>query len=130
MSDEYSQWLRYADENLEIARLALEHKYYNACLQNVQQAVEKYLKATLLYNKSRFPKTHNIEMLRQQLADLGIEISISDEEAELLDTIYVPSKYPLGNALPDFVPDSKIGEQCLDIADRGKTKISQVIENN
>ena len=60
MNDEYSQWLRYADENLEMARLALEHKYYNACLQNVQQAVDKYLKATLLYNKSRFASLKHI----------------------------------------------------------------------
>ena len=130
MNDEYSQWQRYADENLEMARLALEHKYYNACLQNVQQAVEKYLKAALLYNKSRFPKTHNIEMLSQQLTDLGIEPSISDEEAELLDTIYIPSKYPLGNALPDFVPDKEIGKQCLEIADRLKINISQIIQKN
>jgi HEPN domain-containing protein len=38
MSDEYSHWFAYADENLAVARLALDGGYYNACLQNVQQA--------------------------------------------------------------------------------------------
>jgi hypothetical protein len=34
MKDETRQWLSYAEENFEIARLALERGYLNACLQN------------------------------------------------------------------------------------------------
>jgi len=48
MSDDSRTWFVYADENLAVARLALDGGYYNACLQNAQQAVEKYLKAVLL----------------------------------------------------------------------------------
>jgi len=43
MKDETSTWLSYADENLDVAELALEHGHLNFCLQNAQQAVEKYL---------------------------------------------------------------------------------------
>jgi len=56
MNVEYSKWLTYADENLAIARLALEGGYYNASLQNAQQAVEKYLKTALLARDVSFPK--------------------------------------------------------------------------
>lgn len=45
MKDETHTWLSYADENLNIAKLALEHGHLNSSLQNAQQAVEKYLKA-------------------------------------------------------------------------------------
>ena len=38
MSDDHTQWFIYADENLAVARLALDSGFYNACLQNIQQA--------------------------------------------------------------------------------------------
>lgn len=41
MKDETRVWLRYAEENLEAARLLLHQNLYNPCLQNVQQCVEK-----------------------------------------------------------------------------------------
>lgn len=79
MSDEHHAWVNYADENLEIARVALDRGYCNACLQNVQQAVEKYLKAVLVFHRSEFPRTHSIEMLVQKLADVTIDINITEE---------------------------------------------------
>lgn len=48
MKDETLSWLSYADENLAVSELALEHGRLNACLQNAQQAVEKYLKAVII----------------------------------------------------------------------------------
>ena len=34
-------------------------------------------------------------------------------EKALLDTIYLPSKYPLGSVLPAFTPDAHTARQCL-----------------
>lgn len=45
MSDEARVWLEYAQENQQVAGLAYEAGIFNACLQNIQQAVEKALKA-------------------------------------------------------------------------------------
>jgi len=117
MSVERSRWIAYADENLAIARLALDSGYYNACLQNVQQAVEKYLKALLPARGLEFRKTHSIETLRNQLAGEGLDAALSDEDCILLDSIYMPSKYPFGSVLPDFNPDADICDQCIRIAD-------------
>jgi HEPN domain-containing protein len=33
MKDETRHWFSYAEENLEMARLALERGYFNTCLQ-------------------------------------------------------------------------------------------------
>jgi len=35
-----------------------------------------------------------------------------------LDTIYLPSKYPLGSVLPAFEPDAQTAHHCLAIVDR------------
>jgi len=48
----------------------------------------------------------------------GLPSAITAEECDLLDAIYLPSKYPLGSALPDFAPDEEICRQCVQIAER------------
>lgn len=128
MKADHSDWLEYANENLSISRLALDGGYYNACLQNVQQAVEKFLKAALLKSGQQFPRTHSIESLKQQLADIGIEVGLSDEDCDLLDAIYVPSKYPLGEALPDFRPDEALGAKCIAIGERARRAVGFLFE--
>ena len=116
MNADAKTWFSYAEENLAVSQWALENDYYNACLQNVQQAVEKYLKAVLVSQDAAFQKTHSIETLNQCLTDAGLETGLSDEECELLDTIYIPSKYPMHSVLADFTPDYTIARQCVEIA--------------
>ncbi len=113
-------WRTYAEENLAIARLAMEGGYYNGCLRNAQQAVEKYLKAALIEKGMPIPKTHNIELLNRELAAAGLQTGLTDDECELLDAIYIPSKYPAGAVIPDFNPGSDICRQCIAIADKVK----------
>jgi HEPN domain-containing protein len=127
MSGESTQWFVYADENLAVARLALEGGYFNACLQNVQQAVEKYLKAALLAKGSGFQKTHSIETLNRQLLDSGVQTGLLEEDCDLLDTIYVPSKYPMGSVLPDFNPDYETGSLCVGFAERVRRVVQQIV---
>ncbi len=54
MRDETRAWLTYADENFEVAKLVLSHGYVNACLHNVQQTIEKALKAVVIERGSNF----------------------------------------------------------------------------
>ena len=118
MSDEARTWLRYAEENLQSARLLLQSALFNPALQNAQQAVEKFLKAVLMARDIPVQRTHSINALRQTLADDGMDIALTDEACDLLDAIYLPSKYPLGSALPNFEPDEAVCLQCIEIAER------------
>ena len=117
MSDEAGLWLRYARENREIAQMALDHRLYNPCLQNAQQAAEKALKAAALAKGLVPARTHSIRKLRDDLLRIAINVVLSDEDCDLLDSIYLPSKYPLGSALPNFDPDEAICQRCLALAD-------------
>ncbi len=54
MKDETREWLNYAEENLKAARLLLEQSLYNSCRQNMQQSIEKVLKALLLEKAHSF----------------------------------------------------------------------------
>lgn len=118
MKDETRLWLTYAEENFEMARLALERGYLNACLQNAQQAVEKGLKAVLVEVRGEFPKTHSIRELVRVAAGEKVLVAVSAEECDLFDSIYFPSKYPVFGVLPEQFADWKAGVQCVRIAER------------
>ena len=126
MRDSSRQWVAFADENLSAARLLLDHLLLNACLHNIQQAVEKYLKAILIHFEKPFKKTHSIRELIIILSRHDIHIEISEDDVDFLDSIYLPSKYPLGSALPDFYPDEAICKNALTVAEHIQSQFFQI----
>ena len=127
MKDETKKWLDYADENLRSAKILLESDLYNPTLQNVQQAVEKMLKAICTEFSLKFRKTHSINELAAILAANNLNVGLTPDECDLLDSIYLPSKYPLGSVLPDFEPDAKICKKCITIAENLRQTIGKIL---
>jgi HEPN domain-containing protein len=123
LKDEAEIWLKYSKENFESANILLKSSLFNPCLQNVQQSIEKALKAVLVEKDIAFKKTHDILGLKLLLKKKNIEIDISDEDCDFLNAIYLPSKYPIGSVIPDFNPDDDICLKAIDIA----TKVNQSI---
>lgn len=118
MKDETKIWLDYSRENLESAAILLASSLFNPCLQNIQQCVEKVLKAVMIENTIKLKKTHSITELKNILDQNEIAIELAVEECEFLDSIYLPSKYPLNSVLPFYVPDQNVCEQGIAIAKR------------
>ena len=117
MKDETKIWLDYSKENLNAAKILIEGKLFNPCLQNVQQCVEKSLKALLIENSLKLKKTHSILELKNILLDNRMKVEISDEDCEFLDSIYLPSKYPVGSVLPYYEADHEICNNAISIAE-------------
>jgi HEPN domain-containing protein len=130
MKDQTKKWLEYADENLRSAKILLDSQLFNPCLQNIQQAVEKMLKAGLAELTVKIKKTHSINELAMILADNGLHVNIEDDECDLLDSIYLPSKYPVISVLPDFEPDITICRQCIEIAERVKYSVRNFLSKS
>lgn len=127
MKGEVRVWLDYAEENLMAARLLLDQKLYNPCLQNMQQSIEKALKALLLEKAHNYRKTHSITELVHLLAGQQIIIDLSEEDCDLLDSIYLPSKYPLGGVLPDFEPDANLCLRCIMLAENAIHQVRKMV---
>jgi len=123
MKRETEQWLKYADENLQSAKVLMDSGLFNPCLQNIQQAIEKYLKAVLTERDLGLIKTHSIRTLINILTENGISLSSTDDEIDLIDSIYLPSKYPAFSVLPDFVPDLKTCMDCFGTLERLKEEV-------
>jgi len=111
-------WLRNAQENPQVADLAFGAGLFNPCLYNVQQAVEKALKAVIVSRDQDVIRTHRIVELSDQLRTMGISTGLTDEEIELLDSIFRPTRYPPDSALPESMPDKDTSMQFLEIARR------------
>lgn len=130
MKDETRLWLNYADDNLKAAVILLKNQLYNPCLQNVQQCVEKSLKAALIENSLKLRRTHSIGELKNILIAQEIPVDISDDECDLLDSVYLPSKYPFGSALPNFEPNAGICHTATVVAERVLANVKSILKIN
>ena len=92
MSIESQQWLNYARDNLAVSRLCLSSGLWNPCLENAQQTVEKSLKALRSRRGLGEKRIHYIRILRRDLAASGIPVELSEDEAELIDSIFMDSQ--------------------------------------
>ena len=61
MKKETKLWISYAEENLKSAKILYKSYLFNVCLQNIQQAIEKYLKSILIENNIKIRRTHQID---------------------------------------------------------------------
>lgn len=77
-----------ADKDYIVARLACRYELYPQFLWSSQQALEKYLKAILLYNRIKAKKIgHDISKAMQLTQALTFKIELSQRSREFLDLI-------------------------------------------
>ncbi|MGR3304263.1 MAG: HEPN domain-containing protein [Candidatus Scalindua sp.] len=125
MKDETKIWLDYSKENLKSSKVLLESKLYNPCLQNIQQSVEKAIKAILIEKSIELKKTHSINELKNILDENKLDAKLSEDDCDFLDSIYLPSKYPMGNVLPFYEPNDEICQRGIKVAE----SVIQTVQN-
>jgi HEPN domain-containing protein len=125
MKDETKIWLEYAKENLKSSKVLLESKLYNPCLQNIQQSVEKAIKAILIEKSIILRKTHSINELRNILDENKLDAKLSEDDCDFLDSIYLPSKYPMVSVLPFYEPNEETCQRGIKVAE----SVIQTVQN-
>jgi HEPN domain-containing protein len=121
-------WLKYAQENYSSANILLEQGLLNNSIQNFQQSIEKYLKACFIEAGIQLERTHSIQKLLSTLENNGITIELNESETELIDSIYLPSKYPIGSALAEFEITIKDCELVKEITDKVKVQVNSILK--
>ncbi len=129
MQEETKNWLNYSQENFDAAKVLLDSQLYNPCLHNIQQSVEKALKSLFIEKSIPFKKTHNIMELKNTLAEYSLDAGLSDDDCDFLDSIYLPSKYPVGSALPFFYPDETICKDLIVLAEKVLDQVNILLRN-
>ncbi|MGA2059599.1 MAG: HEPN domain-containing protein, partial [Thermoguttaceae bacterium] len=86
------------------------------------------LKTVLLAKGLPLRRTHSIQELAQLLGESRVAIPLSPEDMDLLDAVYLPSKYPLGSALPDFIADNAICSKCLGFVEAVRQAVVKILQ--
>lgn len=94
----------YARDNLAVAKMCLAAGLWNPCLHNSQQTVENSLKGLRSHKELAEKRTHDIRILRRDLIMVNVAVALSEDEAELLDSIFMDSKYPVMAFCPTVGP--------------------------
>jgi len=113
------RWLKQAEKDLISAKNSLKSGDYEwACFQS-QQSAEKALKSFLYLRGFRKILTHSIFELVKEIGNLEIGFKRYKKEAKVLDSVYIPARYPNGIA-GDLAPfeyyEKEDAEECINYA--------------
>lgn len=90
-----SEWILKAENDLKTAEILLrEDGPTDTLCFHCQQAVEKYLKAFLVFNNINFEKIHSLWVLAKSVSNINKDILDFEEELKTLDAYYIESRYP------------------------------------
>ena len=94
----YSEWTKKGEHDLETATLLHSENHYTDIIAfHIHQAVEKYLKAYLLFNGWKLEKIHDLVKLKAELEESGLDLSNYELQVEKINEFYIESRYPLSS---------------------------------
>src|SRR3990172_5868740 len=112
-----SGWIQKAEDDLSFAKDAFaDTEYYDHICVLAQQAVEKYLKASIILGKgflSKKERVHNLIYLSNLCKNYGLNLDRFEENLRRLSEAYIPARYPIGNLIK-FT--KKEAQMCLNHA--------------
>jgi len=93
---DFHLWVEFAKNDLLVAKeLDIEkHFVYRAILIHCQQAIEKYLKAFLLFQSENISRTHDLLFLCKRCENYDRNFSQFAEELTWISVHYLDSRYP------------------------------------
>lgn len=119
MKEGTKSWIAFADRDLEAAKSLLENEYIaNIVLFHCQQCIEKCLKAILEEHEIQVPKIHSVVRLFGIITEnIELEFKIDEDALNLVDDIYIDTRYPSGlGLLPSGFPSKEEAAEVLKIA--------------
>lgn len=110
------EWFEIGENEFNFAKAGFEELdafYPQICFLS-QQAIEKYLKGFLIYNKKKFPKIHDLTELLKLCAKIDKSFLKFLKWTDTLSQYYLVSRYPI-----EYPPAGKSeAEEALKIAEK------------
>ncbi len=122
------QWLAKANEDIIVVEKLTENEIVanSSICFHCQQAVEKFLKAFLIANGLDIRKTHNIEFLLSECADIDSDFAMI--EPKDLSDFGVDARYPGDMYIPDEKEVLEYKNLALHIKHIVENKIYKILE--
>jgi len=104
----YREWLDKATDDIKVAELlVLKRKTPALACFHCQQAVEKYLKAFLIYHHVNPGRIHGLVALANRGSKIEPNLKVFKEQLAMLDAYYIPTRYP-GEKEPYTLKDGRV----------------------
>lgn len=118
MKDANREWIRQAQEELDMAEYLFQGEYHKGCCYHAQQSLEKGIKSRLLGKGWELEKTHSVARLVAISREFKVRLGLSDEDIVFMDSIY-RGCYPAEEGLLPFrEPSASDAERAIHIAGR------------
>ncbi|MCD6500746.1 HEPN domain-containing protein [bacterium] len=118
----FQEWIIKAQNDLRAAEILYREKGPSDTLCfHCHQAVEKYLKGFLVFNRKRFPKVHDLMFLMNLCKEIDRDFQQLKDDLITLNKYYIESRYP-----PEIRVYSR--QECKKILSLAE-KLTQLIAN-
>lgn len=119
------EWFSFAEKNLETAVLLNKENHYTDIIAiDIQQAVEKAMKAVYAYNGDKIPRTHALEILFNYVEKWVNLKSVSKKDLLRISDYYQSERYP---GPKYFMPEREEIEHAIKLAEDILTRIQLFI---
>lgn len=119
-------WIKEAKDELDSAIILCEHGKYRGACYHSQQSVEKGLKALILEKGRKPERIHDIVELLNEVIKQGWSVSLTMDDAILLNSIY-KGRYPTEEGLlPHGEPSREDTEQAISAAKKFIEKLLNI----
>ena len=121
MSTPVKAWFEFAKRDLIAAQELLENEFLsNIVIFHCQQCIEKSLKALLEHLNIIHPKVHGINKLITLIPEnIRVKLSINQDQVNLIDDVYIDTRYPANfGLLPSGFPSKKQAKKLFEIAEK------------
>jgi HEPN domain-containing protein len=114
------RWLDKADEDLAAGIHLLKEgsSFLNVVASQAQQAAEKFIKGYLTWRQKDFPKTHNLEILVELVAEVDPQTATELKEVITLTDFVITARYPedlLAISLPQAQEAITLAQKAAEI---------------
>ena len=92
--DIYKEWLEFAEDDLQVAKVVVKALHYKAAVYHAQQCAEKSLKGYLVFNNEPIKKTHDLRVLLGLCYVLDADFFDIETEATELNELDTEFRYP------------------------------------
>ena len=87
------EWIEKAKEDLKMAEYLLKGKFFNGVCFHSQQALEKILKAFLIFHKIIPKKVHTLVFLLEECSRIDSSLAKLMSEIKNMDRFYIAARY-------------------------------------
>jgi HEPN domain-containing protein len=121
-----TEWLESGKKHLIAAEILLKSKHFNDIVGiEVQQAIERFLKAVLAYYNKPVLRTHDLSILLEEIRDVVNFDAGIKEICEFATDYYQETRYPERGR--SFLPSDNEIERVLDGAHLILDKVNELI---